>query len=370
MKIALSAGEESGDILGSNLMDSLFHCNKDIEFIGLGGDRMIDRGLKSLFPYEEISKMGIIDPLLSINNLLRRRKQLIEYFIQERPDFFIGIDSPSFNLGISKKLKSKIGVKTIQYVSPQVWAWRKNRLKKISNYLDHIFCLYRFETKILEASNIKSNFVGHPLAEDIEIEINKNNYKDLLNLDKSGVYVALLPGSRDSEIKNHIKVFFQLVEHYREKNKKLKFILNLTEKSKKFNFESKLQKFENLSISYDDSKRVLSACDYSIVTSGTATLEGALCKTPMIVIYKTNLISYFILSKLIQTKFISLPNILSEKKIVNELIQTDVNKKNLIIELDKLMNEDNNQMALDFVSLHNSLINRDKSKFFDVLNSI
>jgi lipid-A-disaccharide synthase len=114
----------------------------------------------------------------------------------------------------------------------------------------------------------------------------------------------------------------------------------------------------------------LSACDYSIVTSGTATLEGALCKTPMIVIYKTNLISYFILSKLIQTKFISLPNILSEKKIVNELIQTDVNKINLIIELDKLMNEDNNQMALDFVSLHNSLINRDKSKFFDVLNSI
>ena len=370
MKIAISVGEESGDILGSDLMDSLFDHNKDIEFIGLGGDKMIGKGLNSLFPYEEISKLGFIDPLFSIKNLLKRRKQLIDYFISEKPDFFIGIDSPSFNLGISKRLKSKIDIHTIQYVCPQVWAWRKNRLKKFSKYLDHIFCLYKFETKILESSNVNSTFVGHPLAENIEIDIDKNHYKELLNLDKSDVCIALLPGSRDSEIKSHIKEFFLIAEHYQNKNNRLKFILSLTKNSKKYNFESQIQKLKNISISYDDSQRVLSASDYSIITSGTATLEGALSKTPMIVIYKTNLLSYFIMSKLIQTKFISLPNILYGKNIVNEILQSDVNKENLIRELDKLMSEDNSQMNSSFKSLHHSLINNDKSKFFNVLNSM
>ena len=370
MKIAISAGEESGDILGSDLIDSLKKHRSDIQFIGLGGERMKEKGFKSLFPFEEISKMGLIEPLFSLKNLLRRRKQLVDYFIDERPDIFIGIDSPSFNLGISKKLKSETNIKTIQYVCPQVWAWRKGRIKKFSNYLDHIFCLYKFETNILENNNLSSSFVGHPLAKNIELEIDKDKYKDKLNLDKSKIYIALLPGSRDSEIRNHINDLLSLVKHYQNYNPKLKFILTLTKNSKKYFFEEKLKELNNLIICYDDSKTVLSACDFSIISSGTATLEGALCKTPMVVIYKTNFLSYFVLSKLIYSKYISLPNILSEKKIVNELLQTQVNLNNLIHELDTLMKDDLGEMKKNFEILHNSLINDSESKFFSVIKAL
>ena len=370
MKIAISAGEESGDILGSDLIDSLKDHRNDIEFIGLGGEKMKEKGLDPLFPFEEISKIGLIEPLFSLKNLFRRRKQLIEFIIAERPDVFIGVDSPSFNLGISRKLKLETNIKTIQYVCPQVWAWRRKRIKTFSSYLDHIFCLYKFETEILKKHNLKSSFVGHPLAKKIELGINKDKYKDKLNLDKSKVHVALLPGSRDSEIKKHINDLVSLVEHYQSRNPRLKFILALTKNSKKYDFDEKLKDLNNLSILYDDSKNILSASDFSIITSGTATLEGALCKTPMFVIYKTNFLSHFVLSRLIYSKYISLPNILSEKKIVKELLQSQVNLNNLVDELDVLMNEDDKEMKLNFEILHKSLINDNKSKFFSVIESL
>ena len=370
MKIAISAGEESGDILGSDLIDSLKDHRNDIEFIGLGGEKMKEKGLDPLFPFEEISKIGLIEPLFSLKNLFRRRKQLIEFIIAERPDVFIGVDSPSFNLGISRKLKLETNIKTIQYVCPQVWAWRRKRIKTFSSYLDHIFCLYKFETEILKKHNLKSSFVGHPLARKIELGINKDKYKDKLNLDKSKVHVALLPGSRDSEIKKHINDLVSLVEHYQSRNPRLKFILALTKNSKKYDFDEKLKDLNNLSILYDDSKNILSASDFSIIASGTATLEGALCKTPMFVIYKTNFLSYFVLSRLIYSKYISLPNILSEKKIVKELLQSQVNLNNLVDELDVLMNEDDKEMKLNFEILHKSLINDNKSKFFSVIESL
>jgi len=370
VKIAISAGEESGDILGSDLIDSLRDHRNDIKFIGLGGEKMKKKGLEPLFPFQEISKMGLIEPLFSLKKLLKRRKQLIDYIIAERPDVFIGVDSPAFNLGISRKLKSVTNIKTIQYVCPQVWAWRKKRIKNFSSYLDHIFCLYEFETEILKKHNLKSSFVGHPLAKKIELEINKDKYKDKLSLDKSKVHIALLPGSRDSEIKKHINDLLSLVEYYKNHNSRLKFILALTKNSKKFGFEEKLNELDNLSILYDDSKNILSASDFSIITSGTATLESALCKTPMFVIYKTNSLSYFILSRLIHSKYISLPNILSGKKIVKELIQSQVNLKNLVHELDILMNEDDKEMKLNFEILHRSLINNNKSKFFSVIDSL
>ena len=212
--------------------------------------------------------------------------------------------------------------------------------------------------------------MGHPLAKKIELEINKEKYKDHLNLDRSKTYVALLPGSRDSEIKKHIDDLLSMVSHYKNHNPKIKFILALTKNSRKYCFEEKMKELDNLSIFYDDTKNVLSASDFSIIASGTATLEAALCKTPMFVIYKTNFLSYFILSRLIYSKFISLPNILSEKKIVKELLQSQVNFNNLVYELDILMNEDNKEMKQNFENLHRSLINDNQSKFFSVIESI
>ena len=370
MKIALSAGEESGDILGSDLMRSLKAHDDKIEFIGIGGERMKQDGLESLFPINEISKMGIIEPLLSLKTILKRRKQLISFFESQKPDIFIGIDSPSFNLGISKKLKKKIDISTIQYVCPQFWAWREDRIKSFSKFLDHIFCLYDFEKKILRQHNINSSFVGHPIAEKIEFEINRKEYKQKLNLDENSKYVVLMPGSRKSEVTRHFNVLASLSNHYLKLNSKLRFIFALTEDSKKLNLEKEIKGNSNLEIHYGNSRNILRACDYAVITSGTASLEAALCKIPMIVIYKTNFLSYMILSRLIKTEFISLPNILKKKKIVEELIQTKVTKKNLVSELEALMNKDHHDLLNDYKKIHSSLINSKKTKFYDVINSI
>ena len=370
MKIALSAGEESGDILGSDLMRSLKAHDDKIEFIGIGGERMKQEGLESLFPIKEISKMGIIDPLLSLNTILKRRKQLISFFESKKPDIFIGIDSPSFNLGISKKLKQKTDISTIQYVCPQFWAWRENRIKSFSKFLDHIFCLYDFEKKILSQHNINSSFVGHPIAEKIEFEINRKEYKQKLNLDENFKYVVLMPGSRKSEVTRHFNVLASLSNHYLKVNSKLRFIFALTEGSKSMNLEKKIKGNSNLEIHYSNSRNILRACDYAVITSGTASLEAALCKIPMIVIYKTNFLSYLILSRLIKTEFISLPNILKKKKIVQELIQSKVTKKNLIYGLEALMKRDHHNLFNDYKKIHSSLINSKKTKFYEVVHSI
>ena len=179
-----------------------------------------------------------------------------------------------------------------------------------------------------------------------------------------------MPGSRKSEVTRHFNVLASLSNHYLKLNSKLRFIFALTEDSKKLNLEKEIKGNSNLEIHYGNSRNILRACDYAVITSGTASLEAALCKIPMIVIYKTNFLSYMILSRLIKTEFISLPNILKKKKIVEELIQTKVTKKNLVSELEALMNKDHHDLLNDYKKIHSSLINSKKTKFYDVINSV
>ena len=206
IKIAFSVGEDSGDFLGAQLIKNLKKKYPDANFIGLGGYQMKKEGLDSIFPIDDLSVMGLIDPLLNISKLLKRRKELLNFILREKPDLFIGIDSPSFNSGIAKKLKSQSDIKTIQYVCPQFWAWRKGRVKKFKKYLDHIFNIFPFEENLLSEEGMSSNFTGHPLAENFEIDINKRFYKQKLGLTEEKKFIALLPGSRKSEIKNHLQI--------------------------------------------------------------------------------------------------------------------------------------------------------------------
>jgi len=369
IKFAFSVGEESGDFLGAQLINNLKKKYPDASFVGLAGNLMQKEGMESLFPINDLSVMGLIDPLINLNRLLRRRKQLIDFILEEQPEFFIGIDSPSFNAGIAKRIKSKTNTKTIQYVCPQFWAWRKGRAKRFKKYLDHIYSIFPFEEKLLANENMSSNFTGHPLAEHFEIDIDKEKFKTKLSFNNKKIYIALLPGSRKSELKNHLKILEEVANSYYFKNPNYHFIVSLTEENSLS--ENSYLKKENISLIKGNTREVLKACDYAIVSSGTATLEAMLSKTPFCVIYKSNPISNFLITNiLLKLDYISLPNILANKKIVPELRQGDLKINKVIEELDYLIDNSNEAMIQDFKALHQSLINENDNKFSKIIDKL
>ena len=369
IKFAFSVGEESGDFLGAQLINNLKKKYPEASFVGLAGNLMQKEGMESLFPIKDLSVMGLIDPLLNLNRLLRRRKQLIDFILEEQPEFFIGIDSPSFNAGIAKRIKSKTNTKTIQYVCPQFWAWRKRRASRFKNYLDHIYSIFPFEEKLLAKEDMSSSFTGHPLAEHFEIDVDKREFKSKMSLNSKKIYIALLPGSRKSELKNHLKILEKVASSYFSSNPNYHFIIALTEENPIS--EDRYLKKENISLIKGNTREVLKACDYAIVSSGTATLEAMLSKTPFCVIYKSNSISNFIITNLLlQLDFISLPNILANKKIVPELRQKDLKIKKVIKELNSLIENSNEEMIKEFKILHQSLINENDNKFSKIIDKL
>lgn len=369
IKFAFSVGEESGDFLGAQLINNLKKKYPEASFVGLAGNLMQKEGMESLFPIKDLSVMGLIDPLLNLNRLLRRRKQLIDFILEEQPEFFIGIDSPSFNAGIAKRIKSKTNTKTIQYVCPQFWAWRKRRASRFKNYLDHIYSIFPFEEKLLAKEDMSSSFTGHPLAEHFEIDVDKREFKSKMSLNSKKIYIALLPGSRKSELKNHLKILEKVASSYFSSNPNYHFIIALTEENPIS--EDRYLKKENISLIKGNTREVLKACDYAIVSSGTATLEAMLSKTPFCVIYKSNSISNFIITNLLlKLDFISLPNILANKKIVPELRQKDLKIKKVIRELNCLIENSNEEMIKEFKILHQSLINENDNKFSKIIDKL
>ena len=369
IKFAFSVGEESGDFLGAQLINNLKKKYPEASFVGLAGNLMQKEGMESLFPIKDLSVMGLIDPLLNLNRLLRRRKQLIDFILEEQPEFFIGIDSPSFNAGIAKRIKSKTNTKTIQYVCPQFWAWRKRRASRFKNYLDHIYSIFPFEEKLLAKEDMSSSFTGHPLAEHFEIDVDKREFKSKMSLNSKKIYIALLPGSRKSELKNHLKILEKVASSYFSSNPNYHFIIALTEENSIS--ETRYLKKENITLIKGNTREVLKACDYAIVSSGTATLEAMLSKTPFCVIYKSNSISNFIITNLLlQLDFISLPNILANKKIVPELRQKDLKIKKVIKELNCLIENSNEEMIKEFKILHQSLINENDNKFSKIIDKL
>ncbi len=369
IKFAFSVGEESGDFLGAQLINNLKKKYPEASFVGLAGNLMQKEGMESLFPIKDLSVMGLIDPLLNLNRLLRRRKQLIDFILEEQPEFFIGIDSPSFNAGIAKRIKSKTNTKTIQYVCPQFWAWRKRRASRFKNYLDHIYSIFPFEEKLLAKEDMSSSFTGHPLAEHFEIDVDKREFKSKMSLNSKKIYIALLPGSRKSELKNHLKILEKVASSYFSSNPNYHFIIALTEENPIS--EDRYLKKENISLIKGNTREILKACDYAIVSSGTATLEAMLSKTPFCVIYKSNSISNFIITNLLlQLDFISLPNILANKKIVPELRQKDLKIKKVIKELNCLIENSNEEMIKEFKILHESLINENDNKFSKIIDKL
>ena len=369
--IAIVAGESSGDLLGSHLIKSLKSTRPDLTFIGIAGPKMIKEGAVSFFSMEELSVRGYFEALRKLFRLLKLRKNLLNQILDAKPDLFIGIDAPDFNFWIERQLKKK-GVSVIHYVSPSIWAWRKNRLRKIKKSIDHMLTIFPFEKNIYLKANIQASFVGHPLAEMIPLHSNRKKAQDKLKIIKANKVIALLPGSRQGEVRWHAQLLIDSAIEISKSVRDTKFLVPLPTRETYEIFSKTLFKNTNTELDIQlligHASDAINAADLVIVASGTATLETALYKKPMIVIYKMSSISWQILKRLRYLPYISLPNILLNKFLVPELLQDDATPQNISDKTIEILKDVayRKNLLIQFTKIHHQL----KQNTSDRLNRV
>jgi lipid-A-disaccharide synthase len=354
-KIAIVAGEKSGDELGGPLIDSLKKQFPDAEFIGLGGDSMKSKGLTSFFDIKEIAVMGIVEPLLRLRKILNLRKNFKKFLLDQKPDLYIGIDSPDFNLPIARYLKKQLGIKTIQYVSPSVWAWRKGRIKTMESYIDLVFTLFPFEGEAYADSSIRVSYIGHPLSYKFPIEGKKPFSEDRVLSKNNNKVIALLPGSRNSEVSLLGNEMLRAAKLIKNDLPEARFLMPLSSPDHKELLEEGGDK-GIVEFSYGNSQEVLKSADLAIITSGTATLEALLMQTPCVTVYKTGWLSFKIIKPLLNIKYFSLPNLLANKGLLPELLQDEVTPENIHTTFMSLFRQDKEKYLQEFKKIHTSLM--------------
>lgn len=358
--IAIVAGESSGDLLGSHLIRSLKSSRSDLKFIGIAGPKMMKEGAVSLFLMEELSVRGYFEAFKKLFHLIQLRKNLLNQILNQKPDLFIGVDAPDFNFWIERQLKKK-GIPVIHYVSPSIWAWRGNRLRKIKKSVDHMLTIFPFEKNIYSKANIQATFVGHPLAEMIPLYSNKKKAQDKLKIIKATKVIALLPGSRQGEVTWHAQLLIDSATEISKRIRDVKFLVPLPTRETYDIFSKTL--FKNTHAELDiqllvgHASDAINAADLVIVASGTATLETALYKKPMIVIYKMSSISWQILKRMRYLPFVSLPNILLNKFIVPELLQSDATSENISSKAIEILKNApyRKNLLIQFTKIHHQL---------------
>jgi len=358
LRIGILAGESSGDILGSHLLRALRQRFGDVEARGIGGPLMAEEGLASLFPMERLAVMGFVEPLKRLPELLRIRAALFREFRDDPPDVFIGIDSPDFNLHLEQKLR-RCGVTTVHLVSPSVWAWRKRRIKKIKRAVDLMLCLFPFETAIYRDNEIAVAFVGHPLADEIPLHSDRRVARVALGLSRSKQLVALLPGSRGSEVRMLAPLFLAVAQEMAGGNSDLTFVLPAASEARYGELQTLLTRYPNLPVTLTagKSRQVMEAADAVLLASGTATLEAMLLKRPMVVAYRMAAISWAVISRLLSTTFVALPNVLAGRELVPELLQNSATVAALSEALTKQLSDTAEQAATlaEFERIHRDL---------------
>ena len=322
MRIALVAGEASGDLLGSLLLDGLKARWPQAQFVGIGGAQMAKRGMQAWWPSEKLAVRGYIEVLRHYRGLLAIRNELKARLLQDPPDIFIGIDAPDFNLDLERDLKSA-GIKTAHFVSPSIWAWRPERIEKVRAAVDHVMCIFPFEQKLYDDAGISASYVGHPLAPVIPMQPDQAAARDKLGLAANDTVVALLPGSRADEIKYLISRYFEALARIKLARSAIKFIVPCVP-SLKNSIELAAQEAgvqDDVLLLNGQSHVALAACDVALVASGTATLEAALFKRPMVIAYNMHWLSWLIMRRKQIQPWVGLPNILCQDFVVPELLQ-------------------------------------------------
>lgn len=354
LRIALVAGEASGDILGAGLIQALKQRHGDVEFIGVGGPLMEAEGLQSIFPMERLSVMGLVEVLGRLPELLKRRRHLLRDLIAAKPDVFIGIDAPDFNLDLELKLR-RAGIKTVHYVSPSVWAWRQKRVLKIRQACDLMLTLFPFEAKFYDDYQVPVRFVGHPLADAIPLQADRSAAREVLDLPLDGPVVALMPGSRGGEVSRLAPLFFDAAERLRNLRPGIQFVVPCANAQRREQIEQMLINRDlPLKLLNGQSHFALAACDSVLIASGTATLEALLYKRPMIVAYRVAPLTFKILSRMVKSPYISLPNLLAERLLVPELIQDAATPEALAQLLAPLV-DGGAEQTLGFDQIHRTL---------------
>ena len=359
-KIAIVAGEASGDLLGAHLIATLNQKRSDLMFFGIAGPKMQREGAQSLFPLEKLSVRGYIEVLTHLYGLLKLRRNLLNQILAEKPAVFIGIDAPDFNFWLEKKLK-KHGIPTIHYVSPSIWAWRGGRINKIKHAVTHMLALFPFEAPLYEKVGLPVTFIGHPLADEIPLKPNTKAARELLKLEKNSLVVAMLPGSRQSEVQQHAELFVKTAQLISEQNANAVFLVPLITRQTRTIFETALYKNHNealnLQILFGHAHDAMEAADIVIVASGTATLEAALLKRPMVITYHMPTLSWWMLKRMNYLPYVGLPNILAGKFLVPELLQHEATPEKLADAVTRLLSDAENlkNIKQEFTQIHTSL---------------
>lgn len=358
-RIGIVAGEASGDLLGAKLIQALRQRCPGVHIEGIGGPAMIAAGCDSLFDMERLAVMGIVEPLLRLPDLIKLRYDVYRHFIKHPPDVFVGVDAPDFNLGLELKLR-RAGIPVVHYVSPSVWAWRRNRIHTIAKAVDLMLPLLPFEAAFYQAHHIPVRYVGHPLADQIPLTPDKMAARRTLGMDEQATYVALLPGSRRQEIRHMAVPFLLAAKQAWQQRPALRFVTAHVNEQRYQEFYAAYQQYAPelpLELFTRHSHEVIAAADMVVVTSGTATLETMLYKKPMIIAYRMPRLTYQIAKLLVKTPYIGLPNLLANALLVPELIQQavrpDVIAAHLIDYLDHPEKVDTLQQT--FTRLHHAL---------------
>ena len=373
-KLACVAGEPSGDLLAAPVLSALNQIPDmaGLEVYGIGGPRMQAQGMRSDWPMETLSVRGYVEAIKQLPAILKLRKELIQNLTGEgRPDVYLGVDAPDFNLGVEFHLR-KAGIPTLHFVSPSIWAWRAGRIKKISQAVERMLCIFPFETEIYDRAGVASTYVGHPLASEIPLEPNTNQARE--NITKEfklssnlldGIVIAVLPGSRSSEIELITPVFFETMQLLTEKLKgqKLQFLIPVATPQLRPPLEELLLQAKNLNpdirIQLLDgmADEVLEASDVVLIASGTATLQAALWKKPMVISYKVPWLTAQIMKRQGYLPYVGLPNILCGEFVVPELLQNDATSEKLAQALIDWLNHPNKvaELKARFSQMHETL---------------
>jgi lipid-A-disaccharide synthase len=324
MQLAMVAGEASGDLLAGLLLTGLKQRWPTLQAHGIGGPRMAEQGFEAWWPHQKLAVRGYVEVLRHYREISGIRDALAERLLQERPAAFVGVDAPDFNLGLEKRLKAA-GIKTVHFVCPSIWAWRGGRAKKMAASCDHVLCLFPFEPALLQQHGVAATFVGHPLADAIPLQPPRVASRAALGLAEADEVVAVLPGSRRSEIQYIAPAFLQAAALMHRQRPGLRFVLPISPGLREM-IEPLVQAHAPelpLQLLNGQSHAALAACDVTLIASGTATLEAALFKVPMVIGYRMHGLSWQLMKRMRYQPWVGLPNILSREFVVPELIQED-----------------------------------------------
>lgn len=363
LRIALAAGEASGDLLGAHLIEAfkkhLAHL-PETRFFGIGGPKMEAAGFTAEWPAEKLAVRGYVEVLRHYREIMSIRRQLLKRLLADPPDVFIGIDAPDFNLWLEARLKAA-GISTIHFVSPSIWAWRGSRLRSIGRSVNQMLCLFPFEAEIYQKQGIEASYVGHPLADMIPLESTQSAARERLNLPPDDLVFALLPGSRQSELHFMAETFIETAKRLHLRFPRARYLAPLISRETRVQFENVLwqrgaQELP-LTLLFGHAHDAMAAADAILVASGTATLEAALFKKPMVITYKMSPWSWRLMRRMKYQPWVGLPNILAGRFVVPEFLQDEATPDNLAQALGNLIGDKTMQTALHdlFTAMHRQL---------------